>query len=144
MPDDFRQRSRMGRLHIVSHQAPEGTHSYICSLARSDTLFDEQTFQTYMQFKEIPRKLLVAKRLSQCLNPALPNGVHQRALDVYSHVLAVIGVRFAELAAPKRYTHYRFSLTDSAETLHCGLPAFSHSSSTQLHLSRSAKCYYSW
>ncbi|KAF8313993.1 hypothetical protein DL93DRAFT_1101270 [Clavulina sp. PMI_390] len=50
-----------------------------------------KTFQAFMQFKEIPRKLLVAKRLSQCLNPALPNGVHQRALDVYSHVLAVIG-----------------------------------------------------
>jgi hypothetical protein len=46
-----------------------------------------------MQFKEIPRKLVVAKRLSQCLNPALPTGVHQRALDVYSHILAVLGVR---------------------------------------------------
>ncbi len=52
-----------------------------------------QTFQSYQQFKEIPRKLVVAKRLAQCLNPALPNGVHQRALDVYSHILAVLGVR---------------------------------------------------
>ncbi|KAJ7269339.1 Dopey, N-terminal-domain-containing protein [Mycena haematopus] len=50
-----------------------------------------KTFQSYMQFKEIPRKLIVAKRLSQCLNPALPTGVHQRALDVYSHILAVLG-----------------------------------------------------
>lgn len=48
-----------------------------------------------MQFKEIPRKLIVAKRLSQCLNPALPTGVHQRALDVYSHILAVLGVRLS-------------------------------------------------
>ena len=46
-----------------------------------------------MQFKEIPRKLVVAKRLTQCLNPALPTGVHQRALDVYAHILAVQGVR---------------------------------------------------
>jgi hypothetical protein len=46
-----------------------------------------------MQFKDIPRKLIVAKRLSQCLNPALPTGVHQRALDVYAHIFAVIGVR---------------------------------------------------
>lgn len=46
-----------------------------------------------MQYKEIPRKLVVAKRLAQCLNPALPNGVHQRALDVYAHILAVLGVR---------------------------------------------------
>lgn len=45
-----------------------------------------------MQFKEIPRKLIVAKRLAQCLNPALPTGVHQRALEVYSHIFAVLGV----------------------------------------------------
>ncbi|KAF5384809.1 hypothetical protein D9615_001099 [Tricholomella constricta] len=50
-----------------------------------------KTFQSYMQFKEIPRKLIVAKRLSQCLNPALPTGVHQRALDVYLHILSVLG-----------------------------------------------------
>jgi Dopey, N-terminal len=48
-----------------------------------------------MQFKEIPRKVVVAKRLSQCLNPALPTGVHQRALDVYAHILGVIGVRLS-------------------------------------------------
>lgn len=51
-----------------------------------------------MQFKEIPRKIVVAKRLSQCLNPALPSGVHQRALDVYSHILAVVGVCSALIA----------------------------------------------
>lgn len=45
-----------------------------------------------MQFKEIPHKLIVAKRLSQCLNPALPTGVHQRALEVYGHIFAVVGV----------------------------------------------------
>lgn len=51
-----------------------------------------KTLQAYMQFKEIPRKIVVAKRLSQCLNPALPTGVHQRALDVYAHILGVIGL----------------------------------------------------
>ncbi|KZO91887.1 hypothetical protein CALVIDRAFT_601960 [Calocera viscosa TUFC12733] len=50
-----------------------------------------KTFQSFMQFKEIPRKLTVSKRLAQCLNPALPSGVHQRALDVYAHILAVLG-----------------------------------------------------
>ncbi|TFK56468.1 hypothetical protein OE88DRAFT_1715528 [Heliocybe sulcata] len=50
-----------------------------------------KTLQSYQQFKEIPRKLIVSKRLAQCLNPALPAGVHQRALDVYSYILAVIG-----------------------------------------------------
>ncbi|KAL4070521.1 Dopey, N-terminal-domain-containing protein [Scleroderma citrinum] len=50
-----------------------------------------KTFQSYLQFKQIPHKLIVAKRLAQCLNPALPTGVHQRALDVYIHLLSVLG-----------------------------------------------------
>ena len=52
-----------------------------------------KTLQAYTTFVVIPHKLLVAKRLSQCLNPALPTGVHQRALDVYVHIFTVIGVR---------------------------------------------------
>ncbi|GAA5913260.1 Dop1p [Sporobolomyces salmoneus] len=47
--------------------------------------------QGYPQYSVIPHKLIVAKRLSQCLNPALPTGVHQRALDVYTHILTTIG-----------------------------------------------------
>ncbi|PHH86716.1 hypothetical protein CDD83_9857 [Cordyceps sp. RAO-2017] len=39
----------------------------------------------------IPTKATVAKRLSQCLNPALPSGVHQKALEVYNYVFTVIG-----------------------------------------------------
>ncbi|SPO39006.1 related to DOP1 - strong similarity to developmental regulatory gene, dopey (dopA) [Pseudozyma flocculosa] len=50
-----------------------------------------KSVQAYPNFNVVPRKLIVAKRLAQCLNPALPSGVHQRALDVYSHILAVIG-----------------------------------------------------
>ncbi|ODO06352.1 hypothetical protein L198_01584 [Cryptococcus wingfieldii CBS 7118] len=43
-------------------------------------------------YNEIPRKLIVGKRLAQCLNPALPSGVHQRALDVYAYIFSIIGV----------------------------------------------------
>ncbi|GKT55231.1 cellular morphogenesis regulator [Colletotrichum tofieldiae] len=39
----------------------------------------------------IPSKAIVAKRLSQCLNPSLPSGVHQKALEVYSYIFATIG-----------------------------------------------------
>lgn len=39
----------------------------------------------------IPSKATVAKRLSQCLNPSLPSGVHQKALEVYNHIFATIG-----------------------------------------------------
>ncbi|KAG0147859.1 hypothetical protein CROQUDRAFT_42250 [Cronartium quercuum f. sp. fusiforme G11] len=50
-----------------------------------------KTLQSHPQYPIIPHKLTVAKRLSQCLNPALPQGVHQRALDVYEYILTTIG-----------------------------------------------------
>jgi hypothetical protein len=40
---------------------------------------------------DIPKKLIVAKRLAQCLNPALPAGIHQKTLDVYHLIFSLIG-----------------------------------------------------
>lgn len=34
---------------------------------------------------------MVARRLSQCLNPTLPAGVHQKALEVYTYIFSLIG-----------------------------------------------------
>lgn len=45
-----------------------------------------------LSYSEIPHKGVVAKRLAQGLNPALPNGVHQRSLEVYEEVFRLIGV----------------------------------------------------
>ncbi|KAH7394112.1 Dopey, N-terminal-domain-containing protein [Phaeosphaeria sp. MPI-PUGE-AT-0046c] len=39
----------------------------------------------------VPHSDTVALRLSQCLNPALPSGVHQKALEVYAYIFATIG-----------------------------------------------------
>lgn len=93
-----------------------------------------QTFQAYMQFKEIPRKLVVAKRLSQCLNPALPTGVHQRALDVYSHILAVLGVSHLLHGHILINNVHGASPKVCREILRYGRPGCFHSSSTQQHL----------
>ncbi|KAF8588312.1 hypothetical protein K439DRAFT_1629769 [Ramaria rubella] len=80
-----------------------------------------KTFQSYMQFKEIPRKLTVAKRLSQCLNPALPTGVHQRALDVYAHILAVLGTeglrRDLQLWSAGLFPFFEYAATSVKPTL---------------------------
>ncbi|KAI0307632.1 Dopey, N-terminal-domain-containing protein [Multifurca ochricompacta] len=80
-----------------------------------------KTLQAYMQFKEIPRKIIVAKRLSQCLNPALPTGVHQRALDVYAHILGVIGLdglrRDLFLWASGLFPFFEYSATSVKHTL---------------------------
>lgn len=42
--------------------------------------------------KTVPSKAVVAKRLAQCLNPSLPSGVHQKALEVYGFIFSMIGV----------------------------------------------------
>lgn len=34
----------------------------------------------------------VASRLAQCLNPSLPSGVHQKALEVYAYIFELLGV----------------------------------------------------
>ncbi|KAI1728390.1 protein pad-1 [Ditylenchus destructor] len=42
-------------------------------------------------FNEIPNSVTVAKRLSQCLHPALPSGVHLKALETYRQVFLILG-----------------------------------------------------
>lgn len=42
----------------------------------------------------MPYKALVAKRLAQCLDPTLPSGVHQKALEVYAYVFSTLDVGF--------------------------------------------------
>ncbi|CAD6893213.1 unnamed protein product [Tilletia laevis] len=74
-----------------------------------------KVLQTYPQYNSIPRKLVVAKRLSQCLNPALPSGVHTRALDVYAHILKVIGPdglrRDLQIWSPGLLPHFEYAST---------------------------------
>lgn len=42
----------------------------------------------------LPYSSDIASKLSQCLNPALPSGVHQKALEVYSYIFATFGRDF--------------------------------------------------
>jgi hypothetical protein len=57
--------------------------------------------EKYKQFLVIPNKLSVAKRVSQCLNPALPSGVHVKALEVLDGVFR----RMIEAEAVARELH---------------------------------------
>ncbi|KAJ3063956.1 hypothetical protein HK102_008342, partial [Quaeritorhiza haematococci] len=50
-----------------------------------------KTLQAHPQFSVIPRKLVISKRLAQCLNPALPAGVHQKTLEAYGVIFENIG-----------------------------------------------------
>ena len=53
-----------------------------------------QTLASFPQYPMVPLKVVVAKRLAQCLNPALPAGVHTKALEVYLQIFKQLGVSF--------------------------------------------------
>eukprot|EP01133_Synstelium_polycarpum_P019050 gene19050-22806_t len=50
-----------------------------------------KVFEKYPKSTCIQPKLMIAKRLSQCLNPSLPSGCHSQALDTYELIFARIG-----------------------------------------------------
>ena len=50
-----------------------------------------QVFLAYKQYPVVPIQLTVSKRLSQCLHPNLPSGVHLKALSVYTAIFDRIG-----------------------------------------------------
>ncbi|KAK0618330.1 putative regulator of reproduction dopa [Bombardia bombarda] len=102
---------RQWRNQLGSEDAPpkdKHYRKYASGVDRALSLFDTtlQEWADYISFLNrllkalqarpstittIPAKPTVAKRLSQCLNPSLPSGVHQRALEVYNYVFSVIG-----------------------------------------------------
>lgn len=52
-----------------------------------------QAIQTHPKDVSIlPHSDDIAYKLAQCLNPALPSGVHQKALEVYEYVFSTFGV----------------------------------------------------
>ncbi|KAI5797878.1 Dopey, N-terminal-domain-containing protein [Peziza echinospora] len=50
-----------------------------------------KALQSYPTFPQIPQRVLVSKRLAQCLNSRLPSGVHQKTIEVYSYIFSLIG-----------------------------------------------------
>lgn len=43
----------------------------------------KKVLQSFPKYNYIPKRVSVCKRLAQCLHPALPSGVHLKALEVY-------------------------------------------------------------
>uniref|UniRef100_A0A0P5JMF4 Dopey-1 n=1 Tax=Daphnia magna TaxID=35525 RepID=A0A0P5JMF4_9CRUS len=50
-----------------------------------------KVLQNHSKFNIIPRRVIVAKRLAQCLHPALPSGVHLKALETYDLIFKLVG-----------------------------------------------------
>ncbi|KAI9808458.1 MAG: hypothetical protein M1827_007241 [Pycnora praestabilis] len=90
------------------YQKDKHYRRYAASVERALSLFDTalQEWADYISFlgrlmkalqshppnlSVVPYSAIVAKRLAQCLNPSLPSGVHQKALEVYEYVFSLLG-----------------------------------------------------
>ncbi|XP_039442383.1 protein dopey-1 homolog isoform X1 [Culex pipiens pallens] len=51
-----------------------------------------KVISTNSQYQIIPRRIKISKRLAQCMHPALPSGVHLKALESYDVIFSNIGV----------------------------------------------------
>lgn len=59
--------------------------SFLSKLAKTLTHYDYPT---------VPCRLVLCKRLAQCLNPNLPPGVHLKTLEIYELIFSRISVHF--------------------------------------------------
>ncbi|KAI9834967.1 MAG: hypothetical protein M1819_002690 [Sarea resinae] len=101
-------RPSRARLEDVLYKKDKSYRRYASGIERALSLFDTalQEWADYISFlgrllkalqahpstvAVVPHKATVAKRLAQCLNPSLPSGVHQKALEVYGYIFSLIG-----------------------------------------------------
>ncbi|KAI2476029.1 Cellular morphogenesis regulator DopA [Pyrenophora tritici-repentis] len=90
------------------YKKDKGFRRYAAGVERALALWDtaQQEWADYISFlgrllkalqaqpsdiPVIPHSDTVALRLAQCLNPTLPSGVHQKALEVYDYIFSTIG-----------------------------------------------------
>ncbi|XP_048459001.1 protein dopey-2-like [Rhincodon typus] len=50
--------------------------------------------QSNLKYSLLPKRLIISKRLAQCLHPALPIGVHLKALETYEVIFKIIGTKW--------------------------------------------------
>ncbi|XP_035686504.1 protein dopey-1-like isoform X1 [Branchiostoma floridae] len=50
-----------------------------------------KVLQANNKYHVVPKRLMIAKRLSQCMHPALPSGVHLKALETYDIIFTISG-----------------------------------------------------
>ncbi|XP_067950230.1 protein dopey-1-like [Watersipora subatra] len=53
-----------------------------------------KVISSHKSYNILPKKATIGKRLAQCLHPALPAGVHIKALELYETIFTTIGPAF--------------------------------------------------
>lgn len=54
-------------------------------------VLQNNTHNSTVKYSVIPRRFVVGQRLAQCMHPALPSGVHLKALETYDLIFECIG-----------------------------------------------------
>ncbi|KAF2368882.1 Dopey N-terminal [Trinorchestia longiramus] len=52
-----------------------------------------KVLMSHSKFPVVPRRIIISKRLAQCMHPALPSGVHLKALETYDIIFKNIGTK---------------------------------------------------
>ena len=81
--------SALGKLNKVRNQSTRLCMRTCRSLPSS--CFGWQVLSSHTKFQVIPRRIKISKRLAQCMHPALPSGVHLRALETYDAIFKCMG-----------------------------------------------------
>lgn len=50
-----------------------------------------KVLKAHMKYPIVPRRILISKRLAQCMHPDLPSGVHLKALETYDLIFKCMG-----------------------------------------------------
>ncbi|CAJ0968777.1 unnamed protein product [Ranitomeya imitator] len=74
-------------------QPPIGSSIHPRSVSPNEWLGEKDftVLQNNAKYQVVPKKLTIGKRLAQCLHPALPGGVHRKALETYEIIFKIIG-----------------------------------------------------
>lgn len=84
--------------------------------------FVYQVLQNNAKYQVVPKKLTIGKRLAQCLHPALPGGVHRKALETYEIIFKIIGPK---RLAKDLFLYRYFSLRNSVPNVSLKFSCFS-------------------
>ncbi|NXK54519.1 DOP2 protein, partial [Chauna torquata] len=94
-----------------------------------------KALQSNLKYSLLPRRLIISKRLSQCLHPALPSGVHLKALETYEIIFKIIGTKWLakdlflySLSVPDAYPHVlKTQARGNPSNIYCGKKYLIHS-----------------
>ncbi|KAG8518552.1 Protein dopey-2, partial [Galemys pyrenaicus] len=53
-----------------------------------------KALQSNLKYSLLPSRYVISKRLAQCLHPALPSGVHLKALETYEIIFKIVGTKW--------------------------------------------------